>query len=102
MIFVANLHAHPHTAAALREGLLHVAALTERESGAVAYSVRQHLDDPTRFQVSEHYRDREAWQTHMASPYVQALIARFDALLQAPPALDGYAELYAPTRTVEA
>lgn len=92
MIFVADLHAHADAVDAVRLLLADLAAATAREPGAVAYSVRQRQDDPTRFQVSEHYRDRAAWEAHMAAPYVLDAMGRFSQLLQAPPALSSYDE----------
>jgi nitroreductase/quinol monooxygenase YgiN len=92
MIFVAELQARADAIDAVHDLLSQLAVHTAAEEGALVYSVRQHLDDPTRFQVSEQYRDRDAWERHMAAPYVQAALDRFPQLLQGPPALSGYAE----------
>lgn len=92
MIFVADLHARADAVNALRQLLADLATATAHEPGVLAYSVRQHQDDPTRFQVSEHYRDRDAWERHMAASYVRDALDRFPQLLQAPPALAGYDE----------
>ncbi|MGO4702383.1 nitroreductase family protein [Dyella sp. 2RAB6] len=92
MIFVADLHAREGAEDALHQLLAALAAATADEPGALAYSVRQHLDEPARFQVSEHYRDRAAWEQHMAAPYLREALDRFPQLLQAPPSLASYAE----------
>lgn len=92
MIFVADLHAREDAIDALRLLLAGLADATAREPGALAYSVRQRQDDPTRFQVSEHYRDRAAWEAHMETPYVREALARFPQLLQTAPALASYDE----------
>lgn len=92
MIFVADLHAREGAEDALRQLLAELAAATASEPGALAYSVRQHLDEPTRFQVSEHYRDRAAWEQHMDAPYLREALDRFPQLLQAPPSLASYVE----------
>ena len=92
MIFVADLHAREDAIEAVRVLLAGLADATAREPGALAYSVRQRQDDPTRFQVSEHYRDRAAWEAHMAAPYVREALARFPQLLQAAPVLASYDE----------
>ncbi|KRE88692.1 hypothetical protein ASG87_08925 [Frateuria sp. Soil773] len=92
MIFVADLHAREDAVDALCRLLCELAAATAHEPGALAYSVRQHLDDPCRFQVSEHYRDRDAWERHMEAPYVRDALARFPQLLRDAPALARYEE----------
>lgn len=92
MIFVADLHARADAVDAVHQLLADLAAATANEPGALAYSVRQHQDDPTRFQVSEHYRDRAAWEAHMAAPYVREALERFPQLLQMPPTLASYHE----------
>jgi quinol monooxygenase YgiN len=92
MIFVADLHARADAVDDVRQLLAGLAATTAREPGVLAYSVRQRQDDPTRFQVSEHYRDRAAWETHMAAPYVRHALDRFERLLEAPPAVASYDE----------
>jgi len=93
VIFVAHLQALPHAVDELRQLLSHLASCTTDEPGALAYSVRQDQADPTRFQINEQYRDREAWERHMAAPYVQRALERFADLLQSPPQLATYAEL---------
>jgi quinol monooxygenase YgiN len=95
MIFVADLHAHPHTAREVAGILADLARATAAEPGAVAYSVRRHEAEPFRFQVCEQYRDRQAWERHMAAPHVQAALARFAELLAAAPATAVYTEIAA-------
>lgn len=95
MIFVADLQAHPHTAQEVAGILADLARATAAESGALAYSVRRHDTDPARFQVCEQYRDRQAWERHMAAPYVQAALARFAGLLAVAPATASYTEIAA-------
>jgi quinol monooxygenase YgiN len=38
--------------------------LTRAESGCLAFTVRQSPGDPTRFEVSERFRDRAAFEAH--------------------------------------
>ena len=92
MIFVADLQARADAIDAVHDLLSQLAVHTATEEGVLAYSVRQHLDDPSRFQVSEHYRDRDAWESHMAAPYVKVALDRLPLLLQAPLRLSSYAE----------
>ncbi|MFC4764118.1 nitroreductase family protein [Dyella koreensis] len=99
MIFVAELQAREDSIDTVHALLADLARTTAAEDGALAYSVRQHLDDPTRFQVSEHYRDHLAFEQHMASPPVQHALARFAELLRAPPAVARYEEKAALPQT---
>lgn len=93
MIFVADLHAHPHTADELAGLLDALARSTASEPDAIAYSVRRCLDDRSRFQVSERYRNTAAWKRHMDMPYVAAALERFATLLRVPPTTACYEEI---------
>lgn len=48
-----------------------LAAASRKEPGCLMYLVNQHIDNPRRFVLYEHYQDTNALQTHRDSPHFQ-------------------------------
>jgi len=68
------------------EGLLsELAAGAALEDGILAYAVNRQQEDSTRFVLYELYRDRAAWQAHIAREPVARALKRFEELLSVPP-----------------
>jgi quinol monooxygenase YgiN len=51
------------------------------------YAVHRQQADADALVLYELYRDRAAWEAHMALPAVQAVLQQFDTLLAQPPRL---------------
>ncbi len=48
-----------------------LAAASRKEPGCLMYLVNQHIDNPRRFILYEHYKDMDALQAHRESPHFQ-------------------------------
>ena len=70
--------------AAVLEGLV---APTKAEIGAVFYSILRRSNAEGEYVVTELYRDKDAFATHMASSHVAAALNRFGELLNNDPEL---------------
>lgn len=74
------------TAVVELEGLLaELAAGAAQEDGILVYAVNRQQEDPARFVLYELYRDRSAWEAHVAREPVARALKRFDELLAMPP-----------------
>jgi quinol monooxygenase YgiN len=53
---------------------------THGEEGCILYALHRGADDPRRLAFVERWASREALDAHLASPHVQAVIARAEEL----------------------
>lgn len=90
LLMLAELNAHPHTAAEVATLLYGLAEAARAEPGCVSYAVYRRQDAPHSFLVNEVYRDRAACDAHLASAPIQQALARFDTLLAGAPTLRVY------------
>lgn len=86
-LLIVRLQARPDAVDALSRQLSTLVALAREEPGTLAYSFYRAHDEPGGFLLHEVYRDKAAWETHMASEPVQRALATFDTLLVTPPAV---------------
>ncbi len=82
---IATLRARPGKETALREALQALVAPTRQEPGCLNYDLHQALEDPGSFLFYENWASRQHLDEHLARPHVQALLARSEELLTAPP-----------------
>lgn len=87
MLLLAELTARPDSDAAVEAILRDLVRSTAQEPGNRAYAVHRRRDVPHGFIVYELYRDDAASSAHLASPPLQAALARFETLLAVPPRL---------------
>jgi quinol monooxygenase YgiN len=80
----AEMHAKPGKEEALREALLGLIGPTKKEAGYVQYDLHMDNDDPKHFLFYENWTSRAFLDAHLASPHLQAFVARVDELLAAP------------------
>jgi len=90
IILTAVLEAAPGKEEELETELRAMIPPTAREEGVLEYRLLKAREDAGRFCFVEKYSGQAALDNHMAAPHVQALFARFDALLAAPPAAATY------------
>lgn len=90
---VAEIHARPGKEDALREALLGLIAPTRTEEGCVQYDLHESTDTPGQFVFYENWTSREHLDRHLASPHLEAMKARFDELLAAPPRILTYTRI---------
>ncbi len=86
----AFFRARPGRGPELGEGLLALVAPTRQEPGSLRYDILQSREEPDLWFVREEWSGQDAFDTHMATPYVQALMARVPKLCAAPPQLGFY------------
>lgn len=80
-----ELNARPSAAAELESVLSGLAGVAREEAGNVIYAVHRRQDDPDAFVLYELYRDRAAWESHLAIEAVRRALQQFETLLAAPP-----------------
>lgn len=86
-LLLVELQAKPSAAAELERVLAALAEGARAEPGTVAYAVHRQQEDAQAFVLYELYRDRAAFDAHLALPAVQSAMQRFEELLTAPPRL---------------
>ena len=84
-LLIVRLRAQPETVDTLCRQLSTLVALAREEPGTLAYSFYRAHDESDVFLLHEVYRDRAAWEAHMASEPVQRALSKFDTLLTTPP-----------------
>jgi quinol monooxygenase YgiN len=84
LVAVAHLHAIPGREGEARTALEAVQRDTHTESGCLLYALHVDQADPCAFVMVESWESEDALEAHLATPYVQALIARGDELFDRP------------------
>lgn len=84
-LLLVELNAKPSAAAEVAGVLSGLADVARGEAGNVIYAVHRQQDDPDAFVLYELYKDRAAWESHLAIEAVQRALQQFETLLAAPP-----------------
>lgn len=87
---VARVKALPDKIEALKAVLLEVIEPTRQETGAIKYELLQNQADPTDFTFVEEWESAQALDVHLATPHLQAAVAKLDGLVTAPPDIRRY------------
>lgn len=87
MYLLATLNAKPQSRTDLLAALDELVAYSRTEPGTLQYEVLTDLENENRIIVFERYADAAAMQAHLESAPLQALIAKFEHYLSAPPSL---------------
>ncbi|BAZ30024.1 antibiotic biosynthesis monooxygenase [Cylindrospermum sp. NIES-4074] len=82
---VARINALPDKIEALKAVLLELIEPTRQETGAIKYELLQNQADPTDFTFVEEWESDQALNAHLATPHLQAAVAKLDGLVAAPP-----------------
>jgi quinol monooxygenase YgiN len=82
---VARIVALPEKLEALKAVLLEIIEPTRQETGAIKYELLQNQSDPTDLTFLEEWSSQEALETHLASPHLQAAIAKLEGLVATSP-----------------
>ncbi len=90
LIVVAHLTSKPETVAETQAALEGLMAPTRMEDGCIKYELHQNNADPTRFCFVEEWTSDAALDAHLATPHLQALVARVPELLACPPDIGRY------------
>lgn len=64
--------------------------LTRGEDGCICYLLHRSQDDPAQFCFYERWRSRSDLDEHLATPYLQAFLAKADDLLAEPVAIEAF------------
>lgn len=88
---VAHIPARQDTIEAVRSVLLGLIEPTRAEDGCIVYELLQNDADPTDFTFVEEWTDRASLEAHLASPHVQAALAKVPDLLSGEPDIRTYA-----------
>lgn len=84
-LLLVELNAKPSAAAEVASVLSGLANVAREESGNVVYAVHQQQDNPNAFVLYELYKDRAAWESHLAIEAVQRALQQFEILLATTP-----------------
>lgn len=94
---VAHVRAKPGKEAELEKALLGLVEPTAAEDGCINYDLHRETDDASHFVFYENWTSRAALERHLAAPHIQAVLARAEELLAAPPDIRTYRMLHTPT-----
>ncbi len=72
---IAHFTARPDRIPAAKAYLLGMIPKTTSEPGCIDYDLHQDNDTPAEFTFYETFRDRAAWDLHMAQPYIADFMA---------------------------
>lgn len=86
-VLTAHLEARPGREADLETALRELVSEVAREPGVLDYRLHRHRDAPQRFSFYERYASPDHFDTHMATPHLQHLLARVPELCAVPPEL---------------
>ena len=84
LVTIAKLHARPGREEDARAALHEVQISTHDEPGCRLYALHVDESDPGAFVMVEGWDSDEAMDAHVAAPYLQALIAKSEALFAGP------------------
>lgn len=73
--------------AALAESLMALLSPTRAERGCINYDLHRNLQDPSKFMFYENWATQEALDQHIATPHIQAFLAKTATLLIQPMSL---------------
>lgn len=82
---LARLRAKEGMAETVKAELLALVGPSRADAGCLNYDLHQVLDDETLFVVYENWQSKEHLDRHLGTPHLQALLAKADELLAAPP-----------------
>lgn len=86
-LLLVELNAKPSTVAEVENLLLELVEVARQESGNLVYAVHRRQDNPEAFVLYELYKDRAAWEAHLALEAVQKAIRQFETMLLAAPGI---------------
>lgn len=84
VILTAEFTALPGTADIVAELLDGLAAMVRREEGNMAFDCYRRVEDAAKFVVFEIYRNREAFERHLAADYGAVFNSRLQKLIVEP------------------
>lgn len=84
-VVIATFTALPGRAEALRDRLTRVAIASAAEPGVVRYVVNESVDTPGSFTLVEVYQSAQAFDAHLATDHVKAIIADLGDLAEPDP-----------------
>lgn len=90
---VARLAAFPDKVEEAKALLLGLVEPTRQEAGFIQYDLLQNQADPTDFTFVEEWESHETLDAHLASPHIQAAIARIPELIAEGPDIRRYTHL---------
>lgn len=92
-VVTARFDARPGQEATLEAALRALVSQVAQEPGVVEYTLHGCPARPGRFYFYERYTGPDAINAHMATPYLQQLLARVPELCAAPPEVEFYTPL---------
>ncbi len=83
LFLFARLYALPGNADAVREAILEVQGPTRTEAGCLDYHAFQSTQDTNEFYIHSRWKDRSAFDHHVAQPHTVKFVARVEPLIDA-------------------
>jgi len=84
VVVYGRFKAKPGKEDELRQALGDLMAPTRREAGCISYQMHQHAQDSRQFMSYEIWRSQADIDQHMQTPYVAAVVARAEELMELP------------------
>lgn len=90
LTILARIRAKAGREEELSRELATLVPLTRTEDGCICYLLHRSNDDPALFCFVERWRSRQDLDDHLATPYLQAFLAKAEDLLAEPVAIDSF------------
>jgi quinol monooxygenase YgiN len=84
VIVYGRFKAKPGKEDELRQSLIDLIAPTRQEAGCISYEMHQQPQDAAQFMSYEIWRSQTDIDQHMQTPYVAAVVARAEEMIELP------------------
>lgn len=81
VFYVETIEAATGKTQELKDALLTTIPHARRERGIISFDLYQDCDQPHLFVVLIRFKNRQAYDDHLAAPYIQEFIRKFDKSL---------------------
>ena len=96
LILQVYIHVKPEHLEAFKAATIENATHSRKEPGIARFDFLQQADDPTRFTLTEVYRDAAAQASHKEQPHYHTWVAKVTDLLAEPRTRQSYLSVYPP------
>jgi len=100
IVIKAMLQAKSGMESSLEELLKGIIPSVQTEKDTIVYTLHRSQEHTGRFLFYEKYKDQQACNDHMTTPYLQELLRQCKALLSEPPEIELFEEIAGFTRTI--
>ena len=93
IVLSVMLKAKPGNEKALEEAVMDMMGKVCSENGTIDYAFHRHQTRPGLFFLYEKYKDKNAFDGHMATDYLKQLLKHFDETLEEQPRVERFEQI---------